>query len=101
MYLCYGNGSAHGACLLASVPEWGRDDLVAISAWRLNLSRQDYVMHMVARGAERLLSGVLDQMAVNLQLGRTQFVRATQGYQGVTTWLADRDSPLYGYSPHL
>lgn len=48
-----------------------------------------------------LLSEILEQVAIGLQLTGTQVGRAQQSYRGATTWLAAIESALNRLDPHL
>jgi hypothetical protein len=58
-------------------------------------------MASVAAAESLSLSSILDRIAVGLQLTKSQFDRATEGYEGVTRWLGDVSSPLCYSNPHL
>ena len=60
-----------------------------------------FTAYHVRAGASRMLSGILDQITISLQLNDTQKVRARQAYSAVTDWLAAPGSGLESYSPWL
>ena len=47
------------------------------------------------------LQPILNRLCVNLQLNETQVAKAQQSYGSVTTWLADKKSIVFPYSPLL
>ena len=56
---------------------------------------------LVSPDAIRLISGILDEVTIGLQLNQTQKGRAKQSYNGVTDWLAADGSDIGPYNPWL
>lgn len=62
---------------------------------------EGYRMASAVVGESLSLSSILDQITVSLQLTKSQFERATEGYRGVTDWLGNVTSPLCLFNPRL
>lgn len=67
----------------------------------LGVIRLPSIIGSLMVGSDRLISGILDQATVALQLNQTQKVYAETSYKAITGWLADEKSEIRGYNPWL